>query len=113
MRRPSAKGMAQLELVKGLVNRGRTSVHVPRQVNIYEAKTHFSQLVDEVARGETIVVARNNVPIVEMRPIARPREAIVAQFAAIRERVRRENDGKPLLRPGETWRQFIDDGRRR
>ena len=88
-------------------------MNMPRQVNIHEAKTHFSKLVDEVARGETIIVARNNVPIVEMRPITRSPEDLVARFDALRERIRRENNGQPILRPGETWSDLINEGRKR
>ena len=82
-----------------------------RQVNIYEAKTHFSRLVDEVARGETIIVARNNVPLVEMRPIARDNAEVVQRFRNLRESVRKHNAGRSVLRPGETWRDLIEEGR--
>jgi prevent-host-death family protein len=33
-----------------------------RQVNMHEAKTHLSRLVDEAAAGEEIVIARNGKP---------------------------------------------------
>ena len=31
-------------------------------VNIYEAKTHLSSLVDQAARGEDVILARNGKP---------------------------------------------------
>jgi prevent-host-death family protein len=34
-----------------------------RVVNIYEAKTHLSRLVDQVAAGEEIVIARAGKPL--------------------------------------------------
>lgn len=34
-----------------------------RQVNIHEAKTHLSQLLEEAARGEQIVIARAGKPV--------------------------------------------------
>lgn len=48
-----------------------------RQVNMHEAKTHLSRLVDEAAAGEEIVIARNGKPAarlvkVEERPTTRP-----------------------------------------
>jgi prevent-host-death family protein len=39
------------------------------QVNIHEAKTHFSKLVDRALKGEEIVIARNGKPLLELRPL--------------------------------------------
>lgn len=35
-------------------------------VNIYEAKTRLSQLVDKAAAGEDVVVSRNRKPLVRL-----------------------------------------------
>lgn len=40
-----------------------------RQVNIHEAKTQLSRLVEEVSRGEEIVLARNGQPVARLVPI--------------------------------------------
>jgi prevent-host-death family protein len=48
-----------------------------RVVNIYEAKTHLSRLVDQVAAGEEIVIARAGKPLAKLVPYqaeAHPRE---------------------------------------
>ena len=37
-----------------------------RQVNIHEAKTHLSRLIEEARRGEDVVIAKNNVPVVRL-----------------------------------------------
>lgn len=42
-------------------------------VNIHEAKTHLSRLVEAVARGDEVVIARNGRPIARLVPIA-PRD---------------------------------------
>jgi antitoxin (DNA-binding transcriptional repressor) of toxin-antitoxin stability system len=42
---------------------------VMKKVNLYEAKTHLSSLLERVAGGETIVVCRRNVPVAELRPV--------------------------------------------
>jgi prevent-host-death family protein len=39
------------------------------QVNIYEAKTHLSQLVDRAAAGEDVVIARNGRPVARLVPV--------------------------------------------
>jgi prevent-host-death family protein len=40
-----------------------------RTVNIHEAKTHLSKLVEEVAGGETVVVAKAGKPMVRIVPL--------------------------------------------
>lgn len=40
-----------------------------RQVNLYEAKTRLSRLVDEAAGGETIVIAKGGKPMAKLGPI--------------------------------------------
>ena len=44
-------------------------------VNILEAKTHLSRLVEDIASGakSSIVIARNGKPIAELVPIRKPR----------------------------------------
>ena len=39
-----------------------------QQVNIYEAKTHFSQLISKVLVGEDIVIAKAGKPLVKIVP---------------------------------------------
>lgn len=38
-------------------------------VNIYDAKTHLSRLVDRAAAGEDIVIARAGKPLVRLVPV--------------------------------------------
>jgi prevent-host-death family protein len=44
-------------------------------VNIHEAKTHLSRLIQEVLDGEEVVIARGNEPVVRLVLVesARPR----------------------------------------
>ena len=42
---------------------------MPRQVNLYEAKTHLSTLVEAAERGEEIIIARNGVARARLAPI--------------------------------------------
>ena len=35
-------------------------------INISEAKTHLSKLIDRVYHGEKIVIAKNNLPIADL-----------------------------------------------
>lgn len=38
-------------------------------VNIHQAKTHFSQLVERAERGEEIVIARAGKPVARLMPL--------------------------------------------
>ena len=44
------------------------------QVNIHEAKTHFSKLVERAEAGEEIVIARNGKPVAKLGPYVEARE---------------------------------------
>jgi antitoxin (DNA-binding transcriptional repressor) of toxin-antitoxin stability system len=47
-------------------------------VNVHEAKTHLSRLIEEALAGEEIVIARGNQPVVRLVLVesARPRRAL-------------------------------------
>jgi prevent-host-death family protein len=45
-------------------------------VNIYEAKTRLSQLVDKAASGEDVVVSRNGRPLVRITRLDPPQRRI-------------------------------------
>jgi prevent-host-death family protein len=45
------------------------------EVNVHEAKTHFSRLLERVAMGEEIVIAKAGTPVAKLVPLksARPK----------------------------------------
>lgn len=45
-----------------------------RVVNVHEAKTHLSRLLDDVAAGEEIVLAKAGRPYARLVPLERPSE---------------------------------------
>jgi prevent-host-death family protein len=38
-------------------------------VNVHEAKTHFSRLVDQAAAGEEIIIAKAGKPVAKLVPL--------------------------------------------
>jgi prevent-host-death family protein len=65
------------------------------KVNIYEAKTRLSQLVDRAAKGEEIVIARGGRPIARLVALSAP--AAKRKPGRLRGRVRvRRNFDAPL-----------------
>jgi prevent-host-death family protein len=58
-------------------------------VNIYDAKTRFSQLVDKAAAGEDVIVSRNGKPLVRITRLDSARRQI--QFGIL--------EGKIIIAP--------------
>jgi prevent-host-death family protein len=44
-----------------------------RKVNVHEAKTHFSQLLERAHAGEEIVIAKGGTPYARLVPLAAPK----------------------------------------
>jgi prevent-host-death family protein len=50
--------------------------------NVYEAKTHLSRLLDRVAAGEEVVIARAGKPVAKLVPLpAKPPVRVPGRFA--------------------------------
>ena len=43
-------------------------------INIHQAKTHFSKLIERVRLGEEIVIAKAGEPVAQIVPEVRPRK---------------------------------------
>ncbi len=46
---------------------------VAKQINIYEAKTQLSRLVDAASKGENFVIAKSGTPLAKLGPIDPPK----------------------------------------
>ena len=86
-------------------------------VNIHEAKTHFSRLVERASRGERITIARAGVPVamlVAIEPETQPKRPIGIDRGRI---VIRDDFDDPLpeldpdyVHPGDPLRPNLDQG---
>ena len=54
---------------------------MPMQVNVHEAKTHFSKLLASVRNGQEIIIAKAGKPIARLVPIRARRVRRVAGSA--------------------------------
>jgi prevent-host-death family protein len=54
-------------------------VYVMREIQASEAKTHLPQLLDEVERGETVIITRHGRPIARLVPESERRQAEIDQ----------------------------------
>ena len=46
-----------------------------KRLNIHEAKTHLSRVLEDLEPGEVILLCKRNVPIAEIHPVVPRREA--------------------------------------
>ena len=80
-----------------------------KTIGAYEAKTHFSELLSEVAAGETIEITKHGTPVARLVPI---RDEFAAAAAAIDEWERYRDEHNVVLGGGITIRELIEEGRR-
>jgi len=64
-------------------------------IGLADAKARLSELIDRVEAGETVIIARNGLPVAEVRPVRHvsPEDA-VKKIRAIAKRVSKRNQGK-------------------
>ncbi len=42
-------------------------------VNIHEAKTHFSRLINQALKGDEVIIAKSGVPLIKLIPYEKPK----------------------------------------
>lgn len=81
-----------------------------RTVGAYEAKTHLSRLLDEVAAGETITITKHGTPVARLVPTPEARREDVGRLIDEWREYRRAHN--ITLGEGLTIRDLIEEGRR-
>jgi prevent-host-death family protein len=76
-------------------------------VGAFDAKTHFSALLERAERGEQILITRRGKPVARLMPIATAREGKVSKAMA---KLRKLREGTKL--GGPSWKEFRDAGRK-
>ncbi len=79
-----------------------------REIQASDAKTHLPALLDEVERGETLVITRHGKPIARLVPEASLRQAEIDEAVA---RIRALRKQTPSISPEEI-KELINEGRR-
>ena len=77
-------------------------------ISYYEARTHFSELLDQVARGKRILITRRGRPAAMLTPPPEDARKDVLQVIGEMKALRRGNK----LGKGVSVRDLIDEGRR-
>jgi prevent-host-death family protein len=83
-----------------------------KHVGIFEAKTHLSSLVDEVEKGDEIVITRHGKPVAKLVRAERPHtpEAIARRRQAIAE-LRQMAKARGTRVSHEEIKAWIEEGR--
>jgi prevent-host-death family protein len=55
-----------------------------RAVGVYDAKTRFTKLLDDVEQGEVITITRHGKPVAKLVPVEQPRMSVAEAIAGIR-----------------------------
>lgn len=61
-------------------------------VNIHEAKTHLSQLVEKAAHGEPFIIAKAGKPMVKVTPIDEPKKKRVRRIGFMKGQLKVPRD---------------------
>ncbi|MBX3414035.1 MAG: type II toxin-antitoxin system prevent-host-death family antitoxin [Pirellulales bacterium] len=80
------------------------------EVGTFEAKTHLTQLLERVAKGDRIVITRRGKPVAMLVPPEVEQETDVA--AVVRAMLAQRDQQGPKLGRGVSVRQLIEEGRR-
>jgi prevent-host-death family protein len=77
-------------------------------VGTFEAKTHFSALLEQVEKGELVIITKHGHPVAKLMPINETvsKENIQTAIQAIKSFNRRHTLG------GLEWKVLRDEGRR-
>jgi prevent-host-death family protein len=79
----------------------------------FEAKTKFSELLERVSRGEEITITRHEKPIARLVPIQGSSFRDIGEAFLQMEEIRRRTQRKSAPRGNLSYRQLIEEGRRR
>lgn len=77
-----------------------------KEVGAYEAKTHLSELLNDVALGEIVIITRRGKPVAKIVPF----ESETENFEEIKERL--YNLRNQVVEDKMPLRDMIEEGRR-
>ncbi|HEY1630904.1 MAG TPA: type II toxin-antitoxin system prevent-host-death family antitoxin [Rhizomicrobium sp.] len=81
-----------------------------KTVGAFEAKTHFSELLDRAERGEEILITKRGKAVARLMPISANGDDGVAVKALARMRKRAKTTGIKRFDWNE-WKKYVEEGR--
>lgn len=56
-------------------------------INIHDAKTHLSRLIEQVVKGESIIIAKAGKPLVKVVPLDAPKKNEVKRIGFMADQI--------------------------
>ncbi len=84
-------------------------VNLKKSVGAFEAKTHFSNLLDRVEKGDRIIITRHGREVAVLEPVGKRPTPNLVELA---ERALKASKGTSLPK-GMTIKDMINAGRKR
>ena len=81
-----------------------------RTTGVFEAKQHFSALIEAVAAGEEVRITRHGKEVVRMLPVLP--KALPDAAAAVDRGLAALRSLRARVKPGPGWRALRDEGRK-
>ncbi len=78
-----------------------------RKIGSYEAKTHLPRLLEEVQRGEALIISKHGVPVAMLVPVPEGRRRDPGQVVGALREFRKGITLRPLA-----LHDLIEEGRR-
>jgi prevent-host-death family protein len=79
-----------------------------KTVNIHEAKTQLSKLIEEASKGESFIIAKAGKPVVKVTPLSAPTDGEVRRLGFMAGQISVPDDFDEMGR-GEIERVFQGD----
>lgn len=81
-----------------------------RSVGAFEAKTHFSALIERAEKGEEITITRRGKPVARIVPVKPTHDVEAARKVVARMRKRAKTSGIKRFDWNE-WKKYVNEGR--
>lgn len=82
-------------------------------IGAFEAKTRLSELLDRASRGEEITITKHERPIAKLVPYEQPRKIALAEVFRRMDEFRAKHPLNPKGAAKLTYKDLIEDGRKR
>lgn len=79
-----------------------------RTINIHQAKTHLSRLVEDAGGGEEIIIAKAGRPVARLMPLAEP-ERRVPKLGTLRDKIWVADDWDSPETNEAIWSEFWEE----
>lgn len=79
-----------------------------KEIGVFSAKTHLSEILDKVSRGAKITITNRGKPVAQLIPYKsgasfKNRKEVIARFTKIRNSIKVKSNIKTLIEEGRKY----------